>query len=398
MKGMKIKSTTPKNRFSKYVSRSVWPSSKLYKDRALFISLVVCAVGAIVVISTHAQTATIALEAEGGTLTGNAQAITSDSTASNGGYVKFKAPQTGGLNPGQQINASNTGFVGAGLTDASLTSGGASVTYSTDGQTYSGKSYTASSGDYSRAVIISGNNITLKNCKIVVGGTNKPMGIQITGDNVTIQNCTISSPKGKSSYEPIIIENSADNVKLLNNDVSGGENVVTSRGTNVTMSKNYIHDPSLASNPNGHIDAIEVYEGGNVIIDSNRIEELNAEDAPINMKPDNGTALTNVTITNNFIDGGQHNILIDTSENPIRTVRVTSNVMGGHQVYFAEGASYGHYHSLYNQTVAVVQTEAQLAANPNAVLWPTSGAAVNYWGESEDLVPNKNGQIVIPAD
>lgn len=43
-----------------------------------------------------------------------------------------------------------------------------------------------------------------------------------------------------------------------------------------------------------------------------------------------------------------------------------------------------------------IQTEAQLTANPAAVLWPTSGPDVNVWGGSQDLTPNKNGQIVAP--
>lgn len=43
-----------------------------------------------------------------------------------------------------------------------------------------------------------------------------------------------------------------------------------------------------------------------------------------------------------------------------------------------------------------MQTDAALSADPNAVVWPTTGSAVNRWEENTDLSPNKDGQVVIP--
>jgi len=49
---------------------------------------------------------------------------------------------------------------------------------------------------------------------------------------------------------------------------------------------------------------------------------------------------------------------------------------------------------------AVVQTDAALAGNPNAIEWPTTGADVNRWEESNDIATSStphDGDVVTPS-
>lgn len=292
---------------------------------------------------------------------------------------------------GEAVNGTNTGLAAAGVSASSLvTTAGTTYGSAFNGQTISGKLYTG-------RVNISGNNITLKNCKVLTGGLSV-YGIEITGDNDTVQNCDVTAPAGKSLYEPIFLSPGSDGATITRNNISRGENLLTTYGTHAQITQNYLHDVALDSNPSDHPDGIEIYGGGPVLIAGNRIQENNPYDSPINAAPWGSYTLTDLTVTDNFIDGGQSMTLIDNqnSNGYLRNTRIERNVMGGH-TNPDTNMSFGIYKALNNaDRRPIVQTETQLATNPNAILWPTTGADPNHWGECTNLSPDRTGQIALP--
>lgn len=294
--------------------------------------------------------------------------------------------------PGEARNATNTGLAGDGVAASSLTAVSGQITYGTsyNGQTISLKSYTGQ-------VTITGSHITIKDCKMTNGGLNS-VGFELHGDHNTVQNCDITAPSGQSMYEPVWVF--GDSNSVIRNNISRGENLLTTYGTQVTITENYMHNVALDSNPSDHPDGIEVYGGGPTAITNNRIEEDNQYDAPVNVAPYGSYTVTNLTVQGNFLDNGQSVILLD-NQNPngfIHNTRVEGNAFGGHQCPSSNPQCFYIYHPSDNDDGrAFVQTPAELAANPNAVLWPTTGTDVNKWEENNDLTPDKDGQVVIPT-
>jgi hypothetical protein len=294
--------------------------------------------------------------------------------------------------PGEARNATNTGLAGDGVAASSLTAVSGQITYGTsyNGQTISLKSYTGQ-------VTITGSYITIKDCKMTNGGLNS-VGFELHGDHNTVQNCDITAPSGQSMYEPVWVF--GDSNSVIRNNISRGENLLTTYGTQVTITENYMHNVALDSNPSDHPDGIEVYGGGPTAITNNRIEEDNQYDAPVNVAPYGSYTVTNLTVQGNFLDNGQSVILLD-NQNPngfIHNTRVEGNAFGGHQCPSSNPQCFYIYHPSDNDDGrAFVQTPPELAANPNAVLWPTTGTDVNKWEENNDLTPDKDGQVVIPT-
>ena len=300
------------------------------------------------------------------------------------------APAGNGFpNAGQVINASNTGLAGAGVDESTLVPD-VTVNYdsSFNGQTISGKLYT-------HRINISGNNITIRNCKVLTGGLDV-FGIDVTGDGDIVDHCTVTAPAGQSLYEPIFLAPGSDGATVSRNDISRGENLLTTYGTNAQIVENYLHDNATDSNPADHPDGIEVYGGGPVLIARNRIAESSPYDSPLNAAPWGSYTLTDMSVVDNFIDGGQEMAIVYNQNTGgfLRNTRVLRNAMGGH-TNPDTNTSFGIYKALLRDGRSVVETETQLAANPNAILWPTSSADVNRWEETGSLVPDRTGQVVL---
>jgi len=367
---------------------------KINASQALVVAAVFGVIGTLLLYETRAATPTASFEAESGSVSSAASAV-ADTTASGSSAVKFGT--SAAITNGEQMNATNTGLAGDGISASSLTPVSGSVTYGTsfNGQTISMKSYTGT-------VTISGNNITLKDCKVYTGGLNVD-GIVVTGDNDTVQNCLITAPPNQSlSHGVWIPTTGSDSAHIYRNDISRSDNLLTTYGTNVQIMYNYMHETENASDPSDHPDGMEIYGGGPVNIQYNRIVEGDLYDSPINAAPYNNYTLTDMSVVDNFLDNGQAMTLIDNQSTAqpgqagIRNTRIERNVMGGHSNPDTNG-SLGIYAALENyDNRPIVQDEAGLTANPLAILWPTSGANANHWGECSDLVPDKTGQIVLP--
>jgi hypothetical protein len=288
-----------------------------------------------------------------------------------------------GITHGQQINATNTGITALGLTDANLTSQG-SVTYSTNGQTITNRLFTGS-------VNVTGSNITLRGCKWSFAGGSATKALSVTGSGLLVEYCTIAPSSG--SWYMGIDTGPSSTIDYCN--ISGSENNITTYANGVTIRRSYLHDASNASNPSGHRDCIEVYGGATVMIELCRLTHPAGETATLNIAPWSGSDLvSNCTVQDNFIDGGNMHFVVDLqSSGSITNTRVKRNKMGGH----TDPNVGGRYWALNDvQGRGTVENEAALSANPNAILWPTSGADRNTWDECSDLSPDRTGQTVVP--
>jgi len=344
---------------------------------------------------TTTETATVTETATATVTTTETQTQTETATVTQ----TVTAPPAPWTAPGQAMNAVNTGYVGDGVTADELTPVPGTVTYDStfNGQTITRKAYTG-------RVNVTGSNITIKDCSLTFGGLNS-IGFNLRGNNDTIDHCTITAPPGQSLYEPIWLF--GDHNFATANDISRGENLLTTYGTNAVITRNYLHDVALDSNPADHADGIEVYGGGPTLIRDNRIEEDWPRNAPINVAPYNAYTVTGLTIEGNFIDDGQSDVLL-ASLNPnhlidgLTNTRILGNAFGGHQCPASDPNCFHIFHPTlnYHNRAPFVETETDLAANPNAMLFPTTGPDVNRWAESNDIATPStphDGDIVIPS-
>jgi hypothetical protein len=297
----------------------------------------------------------------------------------------LRAPAAAAITHGQQVNATNSGIAGLGLVDGDLTST-AGQTYSTNGQTITNRLFTG-------GVTVSGSNVTLQGCKFRFAGGLNSKALVVTGSNVTIRGCTLV-PSSGSWY--MAIHASAGTGLLVDAcDISGAENNMTVETESVTVQYSYLHDSSNISDTSGHRDAIEIYGGSGHTLKLNRITHPAGETAAINIAPWFGsTVVANVTIDDNFIDGGNMHMVVDLqSTGSITNTRVRRNRMGGH----TDPAVIGRYVALNDvDGRGTVETEGALTSAPNKILWPTTGADLNTWQECSDLSPDRTGQTILP--
>lgn len=288
-------------------------------------------------------------------------------------------------------NALNTGLAGAGIPEAGLvTTPG--TTYSTSGAVITGKRFTG-------RVNVTGSNITFDGCLFNPASGSSLWLVDVTGSGTVIKNSTFR-PQSGSQFIGIIIEGGSLLAQSVN--ISGFENNISIYGGSLTIDQSYIHDPSNASNPSGHVDGIEVYGGTNhVFKNSTIINKSSGSVSPINVAPwSGGASVIGLTIEDNYLDGGNAHLLVDLqSSGSVRFVRVLRNRMGGHSA-----STFGQYTAFQNADGrGFVQTESALQASPNSVLWPTSGSDLNVWFYTvgnpfgySNLSPDRAGQTVTP--
>ncbi len=300
--------------------------------------------------------------------------------------VHWNTTGGGGITHGQQINATNTGIAGAGLTVGDLTSQ-AGTTYATNNQTVTGRRFTS-------PVVISADGVTLSNCLFDFAGGSATRALRVTGNNATLNNLTIATNGASSYYHSILIEGNGCTVYRC--DLSQAENVIEDDGDNTLILESFLHNAQAISNPGGHVDVIEVYGGNNHTYRRCRLGDASLDvTATINIAPWFGSSsVAGVLIEDCFIDGGNAHVLVDLqSTGTITNVKVVRNIMGGH----TSTGVFGRYTPLQNSdSRAITGSDAAQALNPGSIQWPTTGADLNTWGECSDLSPDRTGQTVSP--
>lgn len=206
--------------------------------------------------------------------------------------------------------AANTG-VPAGT---ALTARNGAQTFSTAGQVISGLNITGS-------VIISANNVTLKNCKITSGDYNT-IKVAETVTGTVIQNCTIDGVGGGGN-------GILGCGKFIGNNIFNVENGIFIVGKDATLIQDsYIH--GLKGTASSHYDNIQI-EGSvsNVVIRHNTIINDYGQTGAL-MIDNNWGPVSNITVDNNILVGGGYTIYVDAhfNSNPITGVVITNNHIG----------------------------------------------------------------------
>jgi len=265
---------------------------------------------------SQAATPTASIEAESGSRTTNATAV-SDTTASASGALKFSEPSPGGgdCTPVSHIpagfpNNCTAGYKAAPDYPGSLTNFSGSIQ---SGQTYRFKRFTG--GTFVGSSSTSVSNVTFYGCLFEATGD---INVALFGDNITFEYSTFA-PSGERTppisysqgYQYGIEANGSyySNVQKLtvsNSEFWGFGNAIDTRGS--TQAKphvfrgNYIHD-ARADGGIDHTDGIGDLSGSGsgtyVVLDNNTIESAGNT---------NGIAYqqgsyNNFTITNNLIGG-----------------------------------------------------------------------------------------------
>lgn len=289
-------------------------SSRTYTIVGVFVF---AAVGTILLVSSHAATPTAKFEAEAGTRSGNATAVT-DSGASGGSAVKFSATATFQANCIVKPSVcgypdeTNTG-VPAGIV---LTSSG-SITVTTAGTVIDKK-------DISGQVIIRANNVTIRNSRITSGdyypidNNNGNTGLLVEDTEIKGTNSNVTSLMSFANYTArrVNIYGGADGFKA---------------DSNVLIEDSYIHD--LAVSAGSHNDGIQTTGGSNVTIRHTtcKLSTFVGANACIQIG-DEWAPNSNWLVENNLLDGGGWTINAGATQS--NTMRFLNN-------RFTRNASYG---------------------------------------------------------
>jgi hypothetical protein len=296
-------------------------------------------------------------------------------------------------------NASNTGLVGASISEGSLSDQGA-ITYNTsyNGQTITGKRFTDT-------VRITGNNITIDGCLFEWGSATDQVKLGSSGTGNIVSNSTFRNSSGYT-YHQINVTGGSLTVDLC--DISDYQDGITADGGSLTCRRSYFHD-TAAPDPGIHRDGIEIYGGSNHLIELCTIAHANfaptgtdRETSAINIAPWSGSDnVSGVIIQDNYIDGGHMHVVIDSNQSGTHTVsnvRVLRNRFGGHTTVDVINI----YTTVNALGTTRVETEAALDSNPtDRFWWPNNaGPDVNYWWYCTnnpfgypDLSPDNEGEI-----
>ena len=282
--------------------------------------------------------------------------------------------------------AANTGIVGAGISEASLTNQ-SGITYSA-AQTVTGRRFTG-------GVTVSGSDVTIRGCLFDLAPGSAVIPLRNTGANLVLEDCTFRCPGG-SVYMHVWMQGGSLTIRRC--DISRGENNLTISAGSVTIEDSYLHDSSNASNPGGHRDCVEVYGGTNHVFRNSTLVHPGGETSVINIAPWSGSSfVSGLTVENCYLDGGGSGTVLKDLQSTgyIRYVRVMNCYFGGHT---NDGSMYYQYWNLNDyERSSIVTTEAELQANPNAILWVgntylyTQNSPFGYYNQPT----NRDGETAI---
>lgn len=279
---------------------------------AIGVAVVVVVTGA-VYLTSNASTLYAAVELDSGTVSGNASVI-SDSNASNGKAVLFRAPtQTGGGGGGntgsscalpKYPDATCTGVpVGTALTAVS-----GDLTVTTDNAVVSGK-------NVSGCIEVMAVGVTVKNSKAkCIETANNTRARDPANPRLTIQDSEVDC--GNKLGSTAIGDR---NINVYRTNIHGCENGFDMDSDSI-IQDSYIHDLFNSTSGDPHTDGLQSGVGSNLTINHNTFYGFDAGCKWPNNGSCNGTSAVNIfnaasgpavhdtTVSNNLLAGGAYTL------------------------------------------------------------------------------------------
>ncbi|HSX29582.1 MAG TPA: hypothetical protein VLE73_03420 [Candidatus Saccharimonadales bacterium] len=338
----------------------------------------VLAIAALVIWHSMASGFFSAAEAETG-VAGPAQVV-NDTTASGGKAVQFMAaaptpppptptptptptpPPSPGSRPdpfpaGMKPDATNTGVVAG--TSLTVVSGNITYSSSSNGQTINGK-------DFHGFVKVTGANITFTNCIFrgqATSSNNALLDTESSTGTITVKDSEFVPSNPSATIDGMWLVNT----KVYRANVHGTVDGIKA-ASNSLIQNSYIHDMQwFASDPNQgggetHNDAIQILEGNNIVLNANTLYTGGTQSNSAVQLTQDFAAVSNVTITNNWVDYG--GCTLNLTQKPLASVSVgpvTGNRFGRHQGF--------------SNCAILIGTKTTLTQNSGNV-WDDTGAAI----------------------
>ncbi len=273
--------------------------------------IVFAGLGTMLILSSHAATPTASIEAESGTVSSAASAIT-DTTASGSGAVKFGVSGGGGASPTSFPNATNTGYAAAPDYPGSLTT--FTGTFQSN-HTYNFMKFP--SGAFIGSVDSPVSNVTFHGCLFLASGD---INVALFGDNITFDYSTFA-PAGATAppvshtagYTSMAYQADGgynafvQQLTVTHSDFWGFANAIDLQGSTQAKPQvfrdNYFHDARADGNAD-HTDAIGCQHdkggtGSYMILDHNTIESV----GNTNGIAFQGGTWSHIQVTGNLIGG-----------------------------------------------------------------------------------------------
>jgi hypothetical protein len=154
-------------------------------------------------------------------------------------------------------------------------------------------------------------------------------GFRIDGaSHIVVEHCDVSGAQTAVSVS------GGDDIQVRANNLHDVENGVTTYGTHVSITDNWIHNDGIGMSwgATPHWDGIEVYGGSDVSIVHNELSLDGHDDTSlVNVAPwGMGESVTNVTVMNNRMGGGGYHVTLD-SEQPNGPHAVTGIVLSANR-------------------------------------------------------------------
>ena len=269
--------------------------------------------GGTLTVSNGSQTANIALV---GDYLHSGWTLSSDG---HGGTVVVDPPLAGTV----YANATNTGIQpGTNLKPAPSND----YTITTPG-VYSGLTFTG-------AVTIDCSNVTLENCHVEMKSSDW-IGVYVAGglSNVVVQNCEVAGAGANSTQVGAsgISVFGDSQVSIYNNNIHDVGNGFGVAGGQVVIENNYVHN--FAAAPGTHINGMETNGGEgadfSLLMKDNSIIN-NAGQCDAIMIDNSIGSVSNITVTNNLLVGGDYTVYVDGhfTSAPITNINISNNHLG----------------------------------------------------------------------
>jgi hypothetical protein len=157
--------------------------------------------------------------------------------------------------------------------------------------------------------------------------------INVAADDVTIRNTRVTS----SDYWPIWVDPGAHGLTVMDTEVVGSGSCQAGIGThdyrairinvhgcgdgakasrNTVIESSWFHDYLVS--PGSHNDGIQVSDGDHIVIEGNRIDASVGQTSAIMVGPDFGSPVVDVTIADNWLDGGSYTLYLNADRAVVR--------------------------------------------------------------------------------